>query len=137
VIQGSDIFSKLTTTSAISAIVSTRVYPEYVRAADVSYPYVVYKRENISNGQSFTGGTGLSACELVIAAVGSNQQQAEALSNAIESALDGDTSTWGTCTVQGCWLSDDGVNDDIVTEQETEQIIAYVKELRFDIRYNS
>jgi hypothetical protein len=121
----------------VSALVSTRVYPEYVRAADVSYPYIVYKRENTSNGQSYTGATGLSACELVIAAVGKTQQQAEALSNAIAAAIDGDTSTWGACTVQGCWLSDDGINDEVVTEEETEQIIAYVKELRFDLRYSS
>src|ERR1035437_7973006 len=125
-IYGSDIVTKLNETDAIVDIVSDRIYPEYIREADKVYPLIVYKKENVVAEQSYDGPTSLQSADVIIACISSNHDEAEYLAEVVLSALDGDTSAWGTTWIQGCFLKEDGINERIFTQETNEDLTLYV-----------
>jgi hypothetical protein len=137
-ISGANIFGKLTSISGIAALVSNRIYPQYNRAADKQYPLIIYKVENQTTDAYYTGGTsGLEKADLVLACISITHAGADALATAVQLAIDDDTSAWGSTTMQDCSLKDDGITDDVVTNEETEEILFYVKELSFSLIFNN
>ena len=130
------ITNQLLGTSGVTAIVGTRIYPEYDRQADKTYPLAVYKVENVTTYMANDGPTGFETGDYVIAAIGETYADADAVASAIQSALDGARGTWSGVTIQGVFLKDDGVSDDVVTEPQTEEILFYTKELTFSVSYN-
>jgi len=127
--------AKIAGTSAITTIVADRVYPQYARQADKVYPLLVYKIENVQPFMTAGGPSGVENADLVIACCGIKQADADATAAAVQLALNGSRGAWGTLTVQGCILKEDGVNDDVVTQPDSEEIIAYVKEVNFTVTY--
>ena len=130
------ITTQLLNTSGVTAIVGTRIYPEYDRQADKVYPLAVYKVENVTTYMSNQGPTGFETADYVIAVIGETYADADAVASAIQTALDGSRGTWSGVTIQGVFLKDDGVSDDVVTEPQTEEILFYTKELTFSVSYN-
>jgi hypothetical protein len=135
--DGSAIFSRLSTDTNISALVGNRIYPQYVREVDKVYPELIYKVEQDTADLCYDGPTGLQTCTLNVYVIGNPRQIVEPVANAVLTSLNGSLGQWGTHTyVQGCFIKDDGISDDIDTEQVDETIIAYIKELAFEVKYN-
>lgn len=127
--------AKMEATTGITDIVAARIFPQYVRESDNVYPLIVYKVENVDPQLSHDGPTGLESADLIIAAIGATQKDARILADAIQLALNGNRGTWDTLYCQGCFLKDDGISDDVVTEPTTEESLYYTKELSFTVWY--
>lgn len=135
---GPGVIAKLAASAAVAALVADRIYPQYVREADRRTPYLVLKIEQVEAIRTFAGPCGLETADLVIAAVGATQKEADTIARAVQTTLDYALhQTWGSVTVQGCFLKEDGINDDVVTQPETEEILAFVKQLDFSVTYQN
>ena len=119
----------------MSALVSNRIYPDWARQQDKVYPLIVYMIEGVQAERAFDGAIGLESANVVIACVGTTYASAAAISDAVQAALDCQRGTWTGVVVQGCFLQDDGISDDVITVPQSEQITAYVRKLTFDIHY--
>lgn len=124
--------AKLLSSESITDIVADRVYPQVAFLADRSYPMCVYKVDDITPTSTYGGPDRLTRCNVTIACVGRTYADADELAMTVVRELDGSASTWGTVEVQGCWLSDAGVTDDVITEPESEEIALYIRECDFD-----
>jgi len=124
--------AQVAATSALTALIADRVYPEQAKIADKTFPLAVYKVENVSGTHTYDGTVNnLRSAHLVIACIAPDYADADAVATQFLASLDGTQGTWGSTSVQGCFLVDDGVQDDIVTEAETEEIAYYIKEITF------
>ena len=129
---GEAFYDYLATVEAITDLIGDRVYPQYVKLADKTPPLIVYKLDNTTSIVTYSdGANALKSADIVITAVGKHYADAQAVADALVSALDGQSGTWGTVTVQGCFLHDDGISDDVITEPESEEVMYFVKELRY------
>lgn len=134
--DGEAIFARLQTISAVTALVGTRVYPQYTKEVDKTYPLIVYKVENVHQLQSFSGPTGFFQCDLRLAAIGLTPDDAEMVANALL-VLDGDSSQWGTHIYQqGSFLAEDGISENTVTDQDSEEILYFLKEVVLNCNFN-
>jgi hypothetical protein len=128
--------SKLNATSGVTALIGTRSYPSWDRPNDHVYPLAVWEFD-ISDIVAFDGVTDLGTAVLNIAAIGRTYAEAAQVGEAIKSALEGVGTTWGTVTVQGCFLQDNGVRDSKFTDPSTEAVTLFIKEYAFDLAYTS
>jgi hypothetical protein len=127
--------SHIATVSPVTTLVSTRVYPQYQRLADKVFPALVYKIDQTTTFNTYDGAAAnqLVSSQIVIAAIGQTYSSAEATANAVQAALDGTSGTWNGVTIQGVFLQEDGITDDVVTEAETEEIIYHIREMNFQV----
>jgi len=130
------ITNKLATTTGVSSLIGTRLYPSYDREADHQYPLAVYKIQNTTAQMSTDGPTGLESADCVIAAIGKSYADADTAAQAIKAALNGARGTWNGVIVQGTFAKDgEAGNDDVVTEATSEEITLYTKTLTFEVWY--
>ena len=125
---------QLLATPGVTNLIAQRVYPSYDKANDKTYPLAVYKVEGVSTLQTSEGPTGNQSGDFVVAAIGETYADAAAVAKAILAALDGQGGTWSGLIVQGVFLKEDGISDDVVTEPQTEEILYYVKEMTFEVK---
>lgn len=130
------IVSVLNGNSGVTSLIGKRLYPQYDRSTDHIYPLGCYHVQ-ITPITAFDGAPGIEYAVITIAGIGSTQASATAVANALKAALQNQTGTWAGVVVQGCFLQDNGIRDDVVTEPTTEEIICYVRELTFDLVYNN
>ena len=126
--------SYLQADTALAALIVDRIYPEFDSPEDHLYPLAVYKLD-VTPLMANDGPIGLETATLTIAAIAPTYAQAKDVGSALQTALDGKRGTWSGVVVQGAFLNDDGVTDDVVTEPTTRQILYYIKELTFTIAY--
>ena len=129
------ILNRLSTTAAITNQVGDRIYPHYVRQADRTTPYLVYK-VGITPEMAFDGPVGVERATLQIAAVTDTEPEAVALSKLIQTAFDGQRGTWAGLVVQGCFVNQGGIEGSVLTEPTTEQIINFIRSLAVDVIYS-
>ena len=92
--------------------------------------------ENLTTTNTYDGTPcELQSADIVIACVATSYGSADQLCSTIVSALDGSAGTWSSMQVQGVFLHDDGIADDVVTEADTEEILFYVREATFQVWY--
>lgn len=126
------VFTQLTTNTAVEAIIAQRLYPDYDKQADLTYPLCVYKFDKAGSQMASDGPTGLKQTNVTVACIANTKAQADTLADAVEDCLDGASWTAQDGTrIQGSFLVDDGRDDDIVTETSTEAILYYVTSLEF------
>ena len=90
--EGKAIFSILTTDSAVSAIVSSRVYPQ-IAAQGAVFPFVVYVINDITPSDTKSGVSTLDEVRYEILAISENYAEAAELNEKIRTALDRYTGT--------------------------------------------
>jgi hypothetical protein len=129
------IFNRLSTDAGVSGIVGTRVYPEDVREWEKRFPLVVYKIEGVTALRAHDGPIGLSQATILVAANATTYDGAATLGGAIQACLDTVKGTWAGVVVQGCFLADDGVFDDVVVLTESVKLTVYVRQLTFRITW--
>jgi Protein of unknown function (DUF3168) len=128
--------SMIAAATAVTDIVADRVYPSVVKLADKVYPLITYKFDNTTTTNTYDGPVNpLRSCNIVLECIGNTYAEADELAAALLATMDGSSGTWGSTVVQGCFLNDDSVIDDVVTEPETEEILLYIKELSFLVWY--
>jgi hypothetical protein len=125
----SDTIQNLLNTSAVTTLVGTSVYPDWSTLADDSYPMIVCKIEGVTSTHTYGGTDSLTSCTINLACIGKSYSDAVSVANAVQDTLDGFSGTWGTTTIQGVFLNDDGVNDEVTTEPESEAILYFVRTL--------
>ena len=133
---GPAIVSKILATTSVTTLIGTRFYPGYDKINDKVYPLAVYKIENVTPILANDGPTGLETADVVIACIGSTPADSDAVATVIQAAMDGARGTWAGITVQGMFLKDDGISEDVITEPQTEEIIYFIKELSFTVSYS-
>jgi hypothetical protein len=130
------IFAQLTNDPAVGPLIGTRLYPQYDRQNSRTYPLCVYKFAKAPGGSTNQGPINLSSSVLIIAAIATTYIACETLANAIVACLDSARWTTGGTIVQGTFLKEgDGIDDDVVTDPTTEEILYHVKRISFDVRY--
>ena len=122
--------------SRIQSETSLFVYPEYVRENDNQYPLAVYQIK-VTPCPTFSGDAGLRYATLTVAAIDTSYAGSATAAHAIETAINGQHGTWAGIVIQGVFLQDDGISDDVVTEPVSEMILAYVKTMTFDIAFEN
>lgn len=130
------IVGQLLATSGVTDVIATRLYPDYDKQANKVYPLAVYKIENVTPLIANDGPTGSESADFIIAAIGELYADANAVVVAMQTALQGARGVWSGLTIQGIFLKEDGISDDVITEPQTEEILYYVKELTFEVKYN-
>lgn len=96
------IFQKLGATSAITSVVSTRIFHAQA-PADTDFPFIVFSKQAGTKTRAFRAPNAFIEEEWLIKAVdrGSTSNAAETLAAAIDTAFDG-----GTLTVSGKTVAD-------------------------------
>jgi alanine dehydrogenase len=117
---GQYIYAKLSATSAVTALVGTRIHPVYL-PQNAAYPAVVYMVDNVPHSLTKTQASDLdrSTVRFHIWAEAAQGQDAyaavENIDAAIRTALDYVSGTAGSVTVESCHYdgSNDGRNEEM------------------------
>jgi hypothetical protein len=134
---GVSLFTQLQSISAITALVANRIYPQYQKLADKTYPAITYKVGQLStiNVYDPSMANALVSCQVTFDCIGQSYADSGAVASAVQKAFDGFSGTWGGTTIQGCFLEEDGINDYVETDEVTEEILTYIKEIAFKVWY--
>jgi hypothetical protein len=113
--EGKAIYSILTSTSAVSAIVGTRVYPQ-IAAQEAAFPFVVYVLQNVDPSDTKSGVSTLDEVRYDIIVASENYAQASDLTGKIRTALDRYSGTVAGVVIDSIQFIDLDVNNDPGTE---------------------
>ena len=113
--EGKAIYSILTSTSAVSAIVGTRVYPQ-IAAQEAAFPFVVYVLQNVDPSDTKSGVSTLDEVRYDIIVASENYAQASDLTVKIRTALDRYSGTVAGVVIDSIQFIDLDVNNDPGTE---------------------
>lgn len=137
---GEQLNARLSGSTTITNLVESRIYPLYIKQGDKEDPQLVYEIRDVDDLITHGGVNGLTSADATITCVGRTYAQAETLARAVKSLLNGDRGTWGSgdaaVAVQGCFLREDGVTDDVYVDPQTEQLIYHLKVLTFQVWYS-
>lgn len=104
--------STLTASTAVTSIVSTRIYP-VLAPASATLPFVTWRRSGIARDQTLAGPVGMPRVSVEYSIYGTTYEQARELADAMRQVLDGWTGTAVGCTVSQTSLESE--SDDFVT----------------------
>jgi hypothetical protein len=114
--EGKAIYSILTTDSAVSAIVSSRVYPQ-IAAQGAAFPFVVYVINDITPSDTKSGVSTLDEVRYEILAISENYAEAADLNEKIRTALDRYTGTVAAVVIDSIQFTE--LETDYDTASET------------------
>ena len=100
------IHSHLTTNAAVSALVSTRVYP-YALPQGATLPAVVYSKVSRTRVRSHSGPSGLDTSRFRFHCIASSYLGAHTLAEAVITALDDPSWVWGSTPVRSCLVDNE------------------------------
>lgn len=131
------LFSKVETVSAVVALIGDRIYPQTVSLEQKTFPLISYKIQDVTSVKVYgpAAANPLRSASLVLTCCGISYDDADAVAEAIIQSFDGQDGVWGTTTVQGAFLDDDGIQDGIAIDPDTEIALYYVKEVTFTVWY--
>jgi len=113
--EGKAIYSILTTDSAVSAIVSSRVYPQ-IAAQGAAFPFVVYVINDITPSDTKSGVSTLDEVRYEILAVAENYAESADLNEKIRTALDRYTGTVAGVVIDSIQFTELDTDYDIASE---------------------
>ena len=114
--EGKAIYTILTTDSAVSAIVSSRVYPQ-IAAQGAAFPFVVYVINDITPSDTKSGVSTLDEVRYEILAISENYAEAADLNEKIRTALDRYTGTVAAVVIDSIQFTE--LETDYDTASET------------------
>ncbi len=100
---GKAIFSRLSSTTAITALVDDRIFPESIFSGE-AFPQSAYTITEAKPDRTFTGASGLVDSTVDIFIVAKDYAGAASLTDAVATALDNQAGTWGGIKVQGAFI---------------------------------
>ena len=113
--EGKAIYSILTSTSAVSAIVGTRIYPQ-IAAQGAAFPFVVYVLQDTSPSDTKSGVSTLDEVRYDIVVASETYAEASDLTNKIRTALDRYTGTVESVVIDSIQFIDLDADNDPGTE---------------------
>ena len=117
---GKAIYSKLSATSGITALTSTRIYPASSPPSVKTYPLIVYEEDEAEVQHHYTGNSNLALARVRIAAISETYEGADTVANLIRSALDNQGGTWGGVVVQGAFFENESTELATVPDSDTQ-----------------
>ena len=104
------VYSRLTTTAAVTAIVgagsASRIYPNKI-PQEATLPAVAYQRVSTRRVKAHAAPTGLARVRVQVTCVARTYSAVKGLAVVVRKALDGVMGTVGGVAVQGSWLETD------------------------------
>lgn len=129
------LYTKLTGSSGVTALVGTRVYPNVAPPDTGSRSHITYQQVDEEEVVNMAGSSGLMSCiyDIFCWSRGDvdNRLEANRIADAVRNAIATDASDWGSVTVQGCFPQGRRHVDQI--DPESEAITALGVVLRFQI----
>jgi hypothetical protein len=131
------ILYQLANTSGVTDLIANRIYPNYDLQSDRQYPNAVYTIDS-SPVLAFDGPSGMNDGTLRIHVFSTTYSQTAQVAQAVVAALEFQSGTWVGVEVQGVFLLDEnGIQDFVVTEPTTEEVLFHGKTVTFELRYLS
>lgn len=96
---GKAIYSILSNAAPVTALVSTRIYPD-IATVDAVYPFVVYSVENTLPTDTKDGPSGLDVVQVAVMIYANTYTSAQDIAGAVRTALDRTAGTFGGVEVQ-------------------------------------
>jgi hypothetical protein len=109
----SSLCAYIETKTAITNLISTRLYPQIVKGG-VSLPFAVYSRSSVKRFPKSSGSTGFMVTNVRIVSFAQEYADAVDLANQFRIVLDGKTGTVGDQYFDGCRLVDESDSIDPV-----------------------
>ena len=100
------VYSRLTGNAGVSALVSTRVYPNKI-PQEAALPAVAYQRISARRVKAHAAPTGLARVRVQVTCVSRSYSEVKALAAAVRTAMQGVMGSVGGVTLQGSWLETD------------------------------
>lgn len=96
---GKAIYYLLSNAAPVTALVSTRIYPD-IATADAAYPFVVYSVENTLPSDTKDGVSGLDVVQIAVMIYANTYTAAQDIAGAVRTALDRVSGTYSGIEVQ-------------------------------------
>ena len=100
------VYSRLTGNAGVSALVSTRVYPNKI-PQEAALPALAYQRISARRVKAHAAPTGLARVRVQVTCVSRSYSEVKALAAAVRTAMQGVMGSVGGVTLQGSWLETD------------------------------
>ena len=138
---GTSIFSMLSALNTSVALGlandngTLRIYPNYVKMEDdkTVAQQLVFDQENYQADGSLDGNPQTASIDMKIMAIDPTYTEASNLARAIATALDQTRGTWGTTTVQACYVDEISESHFIDTDMST--ILYYISEITCKVKF--
>lgn len=98
---GKALYGKLSATAAVTALVSTRIYPD-IATQDATYPFIVYSNDATQPTDVKDSASPLDVVTMSVMIYSNSYSQAQDIAAAVRTALDRMTGTIQGVTVQSC-----------------------------------
>lgn len=103
---GNIIYNKLVNTSAVTALVGTKICPIKAGQND-TYPYIIYESISKPSLQTKDGNSDWYKCRFQISMLATSLASVQAIAGAVRTALDGASGTIASFTVQNITFEDE------------------------------
>jgi len=127
------IFQRLTSQTAVSSLVGTRVFPLMAPMA-TPLPLVVYQRTGVDRPRSLAGNVGNPVVTLQLTSYDTSYTNVKAIARAVWLALDNWTGTTAGVTIQRTTLQSEA--DAVDLPQDDQMLPFYSVVQTFDFRIN-
>ena len=123
---GKALYSKLSTTTAVTTLVSTRIFPESA-TQDATYPFIVYSVTDTAPTDIKDGVSPLDVVSVALMIYAESYAVAIDIADQVRTALDRMSGTYDGVNVQSCKFSGQSSGD----MQLDKQIFVVEKEYKF------
>lgn len=100
------VYSRLSTSVAVAALVSTRIYPQKI-PQEAALPAVAYARISALRVKAHAAPTGLARARMQVMCVARSYSDVKVLATAVRKSMEGVMGTVGGLVIQGSWLETD------------------------------
>lgn len=125
------LYQRLTSQTAVSSLVGTRVYP-ILAPAGTPLPLVVYQRTGVDRPQSLAGNVGNPVVTLQLTTYGTSYTSVKNIARQVRLAIDGWTGTTAGVTIQRTTLT--GEADGVDMPADDQMLPYYNVQQTFEFR---
>jgi hypothetical protein len=133
---GKAIYAQLAATAAVTAIISTRIYPQTVPETSRTYPCVAYDGDAAEIDDTYDGSSGLAYQTIKVGCLAASYAGMDALAKVVFDALSDGSGTWGGIKVQGCFFEGDDEPPPNSIQGRGPDYLIYERELTFKLAFN-
>lgn len=127
------LYQRLTSQTAVSSLIGTRVYP-LLAPAQTPLPLVVYQRTGVERPQSLAGNVGNPVVTLQLTTYGTSYTGVKNIARQVRLAIDGWTGTTAGVTIQRTTLVNEA--DGVDMPQDDQMLPYYNVQQTFEFRIN-
>lgn len=125
---GKAIFAKLSADSAITTLVSTRIYP-FLAPTQKDFPVILYDIASQNQQLTLAGAISYTESDVDLTVVSTSYDSSVAIAALVKTCLDNQTGTWGGIKVVGCFQEDN--QEEVATITDAQEVRYVLKTLSF------